>query len=68
MRISRIIDYIKNLRRKKYSRFYEESKKRGRLLPCQVGINAVICPDPRKERRRQLLCNERMRERGYYAY
>jgi len=67
MRLRRIIEYIKNIRRKKYGKLYEEAKKRGRLLPCQVGINAVVLPDPRKERRRQLLCEQRMRERGYYA-
>jgi len=67
MRLRKIINYIKNIRRKKYSSLYEEAKKRGRLLPCQVGINAIVCIDPRKEKRRQLLCEQRMRERGYYA-
>jgi len=67
MRLRGIIEYIKSLRRKKYSKFYEESKKRGRLLPCQVGINAIICVDPRKERRRQIRCMEKMRRRGYLS-
>ena len=67
MRLRRVVEYIKNIRRKKYSSLYEEAKKRGRLLPCQIGINAIMCIDPRKERRRQIRCMEKMRERGYYA-